>query len=272
MSAMLSFKFGSSSGASSPAHRSPPTTLHDITIGTGPTTPRTSTPNPVQHQQQQPDSYFSIDMPRSPASSLPSNLTQSGPSSSTAPRTSPFLPSMARSPGMSGGPSTGIPSNAPFVSHRSSLPQFALAMNSGIGSSRQSPAVQLDQAFQNSPGRSIPTSMPPPPPPTLRPNLARRASHDLFECIEQHRMLDERRARYVFKQVVDTIAYLESMGISHRDIKDENLVVDSNFNVSLQHLVLRSCHILFTIRSLTPFLRRRFRSNSLTLGARSYGT
>ncbi|KIO30715.1 hypothetical protein M407DRAFT_222942, partial [Tulasnella calospora MUT 4182] len=59
------------------------------------------------------------------------------------------------------------------------------------------------------------------------------ASHDLFECIEQHRMLDERRARYVFKQVVDTVAYLESMGISHRDIKDENLVVDSNFNVKL---------------------------------------
>ncbi|KAG8953435.1 hypothetical protein FRC04_002277 [Tulasnella sp. 424] len=231
MSAMLSFKFGSSSGAASPAHLSPPTTLHDVTISTGPTTPSTSTPDPVQ--QQQLDSYFSIDVSRSPASSIPSNLTQSGPSLSSTSRTSPFLPSTTRSPGLSGGPSTGMPSNAPLVSHRLSLPQFALAMNSGNGSSRQSPAIQLDQAFQLSLGRSIPASMPPPPPPILRPNLARRPSHDLFECIEQHRMLDERRARYVFKQVVDTVAYLESMGISHRDIKDENLVVDSNFNVKL---------------------------------------
>ncbi|KAG8896047.1 hypothetical protein FRB99_000201 [Tulasnella sp. 403] len=66
-----------------------------------------------------------------------------------------------------------------------------------------------------------------------RPNMARRPSHDLFECIEQHKTLSEPQARYIFAQVVETVEYLDSLGISHRDIKDENLVVDKDFNVKL---------------------------------------
>lgn len=71
------------------------------------------------------------------------------------------------------------------------------------------------------------------PPAAVRPNFTRRPSHDLFECIEQsaHKRLPEPQARYIFAQVVEAAYYLESRGISHRDIKDENLVIDSNLRV-----------------------------------------
>ncbi|KAL5631523.1 hypothetical protein ACGC1H_007142 [Rhizoctonia solani] len=64
-----------------------------------------------------------------------------------------------------------------------------------------------------------------------RPHMPRRASYDLFECIEQHERLSEGQAKYIFAQVVDTVWYLDSIGITHRDIKDENLVIDREFKV-----------------------------------------
>ena len=65
---------------------------------------------------------------------------------------------------------------------------------------------------------------------STRPTFVRRASHDLFECIEQskHKRFDESDAKYVFSQVVGVIEYLDSLGISHCDIKDENIVIDNN--------------------------------------------
>ncbi|KIP11641.1 hypothetical protein PHLGIDRAFT_21574 [Phlebiopsis gigantea 11061_1 CR5-6] len=72
-------------------------------------------------------------------------------------------------------------------------------------------------------------------PPTPRPNFSRRASYDLFECIEQskHKRLSEADARYIFAQVVEAVHYLNSQGIAHCDIKDENLVIDRDFKVKL---------------------------------------
>ena len=64
-------------------------------------------------------------------------------------------------------------------------------------------------------------------PPTRRPSC------DLFECIEQHRRLDENLAKKIFRQIIDCVAYLDNKGVCHRDIKDENIVIDSNYNVSL---------------------------------------
>ncbi|KAG9103268.1 hypothetical protein FRC06_011559 [Ceratobasidium sp. 370] len=69
--------------------------------------------------------------------------------------------------------------------------------------------------------------------PPARPQMPRRASYDLFECIEQHERLSEGQAKYVFAQVVDTVQYLDSIGITHRDIKDENLVIDKDFKVKM---------------------------------------
>jgi hypothetical protein len=70
--------------------------------------------------------------------------------------------------------------------------------------------------------------------PTPRPNFSRRPSYDLFECIEQskHKRLSENNARYVFAQVVEAVYYLNSQGITHCDIKDENLVIDSDHKVT----------------------------------------
>lgn len=65
------------------------------------------------------------------------------------------------------------------------------------------------------------------------PQFTRRPSHDLFECIEQtpNKRLSEDQARYIFAQVVEAAYYLDSQGITHRDIKDENLVIDENLKV-----------------------------------------
>ncbi|KAJ7096325.1 kinase-like domain-containing protein [Mycena epipterygia] len=74
-----------------------------------------------------------------------------------------------------------------------------------------------------------------PPRTDARPEYSRRPSHDLFECIEQteHKRLSEDQARYVLGQVVDAVYYLHCQGVSHRDIKDENLVVDKWLTVKL---------------------------------------
>jgi len=74
-----------------------------------------------------------------------------------------------------------------------------------------------------------------PPMAEVRPNFSRRPSHDLFECIEQskYKRLSENQARYIFAQVVEAVYYLDSQGITHCDIKDENLVIDHDLKVKL---------------------------------------
>lgn len=69
--------------------------------------------------------------------------------------------------------------------------------------------------------------------PLARPACNRRASHDLFECIEQskHKRFSEEDAKYIFAQVVDVVDYLDQIGITHCDIKDENVVIDKDLKV-----------------------------------------
>lgn len=56
---------------------------------------------------------------------------------------------------------------------------------------------------------------------------------DLFEMIDRYQGFNEPTARLIFKQIIDAVAYCHSLNICHRDIKDENIIVDENMVVKL---------------------------------------
>ncbi|KAJ7770246.1 kinase-like domain-containing protein [Mycena maculata] len=99
-------------------------------------------------------------------------------------------------------------------------PRQQVPCSAGAGQSKRRPQL---------PRPSLPLPLP------ARPEYSRRPSHDLFECIEQteHKRLSEDQARYVLAQVVEAIYYLDCHGVTHRDIKDENLVIDKHLKVKL---------------------------------------
>lgn len=63
--------------------------------------------------------------------------------------------------------------------------------------------------------------------------FVRRSPCDLFECIECHTLLPEQTIFRIFYQILDTMLYLHELGWVHRDLKDENIVVDEHYLVKL---------------------------------------
>jgi len=55
----------------------------------------------------------------------------------------------------------------------------------------------------------------------------------LFDYILQSGEFSEPVARYYFKQLLEGLEYTHNSGISHRDLKLENLLVDSNYNLKI---------------------------------------
>jgi serine/threonine protein kinase len=49
---------------------------------------------------------------------------------------------------------------------------------------------------------------------------------DLYEFVREHGALSEEAALFIFKQVVEAVQEMEAAGISHRDIKDENILIN----------------------------------------------
>ncbi|XP_017070273.1 PAS domain-containing serine/threonine-protein kinase isoform X2 [Drosophila eugracilis] len=56
---------------------------------------------------------------------------------------------------------------------------------------------------------------------------------DLWTFIERRPLMDEKLGSYIFRQVADAVNYLHEQKILHRDIKDENIIIDQNFNIKL---------------------------------------
>lgn len=56
---------------------------------------------------------------------------------------------------------------------------------------------------------------------------------ELFDLIYQTGAFSERTARFYFLQLLDALEYLQGIGVSHCDIKLNNVLLDHNFNLKL---------------------------------------
>lgn len=50
---------------------------------------------------------------------------------------------------------------------------------------------------------------------------------DLFDFISDSGPIKEDLARFIFQQIIDTVIQVKAAGVIHRDIKDENILIDT---------------------------------------------
>ena len=60
--------------------------------------------------------------------------------------------------------------------------------------------------------------------------MERCQGQDLFDFISEHGPMKEAQARKLFSQLLNTVLMCHNHGVLHRDIKDENILIDSKTN------------------------------------------
>lgn len=55
--------------------------------------------------------------------------------------------------------------------------------------------------------------------------------NDLYRFVLQHGPMSLEDAKYVLAQLVDALSHMHSRGISHGDLKCDNIVIDANLKV-----------------------------------------
>jgi NUAK family SNF1-like kinase len=56
---------------------------------------------------------------------------------------------------------------------------------------------------------------------------------DLLNYVRKRRKLNEKYAKFVFKQIMEGMAYLHQNGVVHRDIKLDNILLDGHGNIKI---------------------------------------
>ncbi|KAK4050650.1 hypothetical protein OIV83_003376 [Microbotryomycetes sp. JL201] len=148
------------------------------------------------------------------------------------------------------------PSTLPALASSTASPVKVapVPLSSASRSPLPSPTLEALSPLEQ-PARTKEASLSPPRPASME----RRASCDLFECIEQHSRFSENVAKFVFAQIVEVVRDLGRMGCCHRDIKDENIVIGSDLRVKLIDF---GSAMIFNPRESVPFANRFYGTTS----------